>query len=61
MTLKVDPKATVILKIVPEVGHEFLYTLEKSTKSEGKGKPLQKFDAAVETIFRIRKCFQRSK
>jgi hypothetical protein len=36
-----------------------MYT-EKIT-NESKGKPEQKFDAAYGTIFRINKCFQRSK
>jgi hypothetical protein len=33
---------------------------KKSTK-ESEGKPEQNFDAAFGTIFRINKCFQRSK
>jgi hypothetical protein len=48
----------VILKIVPKAGYEC--TLEEST-NESKGKPVQKFDAAFGTTFKISKCFQRSK
>ncbi len=48
----------VILKIVPKAGYEC--TLEKFT-NERKGKPEQKNYAALETTFRISKCFQRSK
>ncbi len=33
----------------------------KKSTNESKGKPEQKFGAAYVTIFRISKCFQRSK
>jgi hypothetical protein len=33
----------------------------KKSTNESKGKPEQKFDAAVGIIFKISKCFQRSK
>jgi hypothetical protein len=48
----------VILKNVPRAGNEC--SLEK-LNNESKEKPEEKFDAAFGTIFRIRKCFQRSK
>jgi hypothetical protein len=48
----------VILKIVPKACHGFMP--EKLT-NDSKAKLEQKFDAPSEAIFRISKCFQRSK
>jgi hypothetical protein len=47
----------VILKIVRKLA----MNAQKNSTSESKGKPEQKFDAALGTIFRISNCFQRNK
>jgi hypothetical protein len=59
----------VPLKVVPKPACDSenfsesrpMYEHKKKLTNESKEKPEQKFDAAFGTIFRISKCFQRSK
>jgi hypothetical protein len=59
VTLKVDSKPPVILKIVPKADFD-LYSGENQPMTE-KESLKRNYDASLRTIFRISKCFQRSK
>jgi hypothetical protein len=58
LTLKVVRKPPVFLKLFrkPRMNEHW-----RNSTNESEGMPEQKFDAAYRTIFRISKCFKRSK